>query len=213
MGFLKSRMINGDVRWLWQRLTVSLDRWPEEQGTWVHPNVAINLGQWCSPKFAVAVSQWVIDWQTGKLKPKSRLPYHLERVIANQRYIDETRYFSMLNELAICLIGPLERHGYILPENMLPDASEGRMFCGWLRKEKKIEPDDFPKYPHHYKDGRVYGVKLYPLELLGDFRKHFKDVWVPKKLVTYFKERDPTALEFIPKAFPRLYGSTAKRLT
>ena len=25
-----------------------------EQGTWVHPDVAINLGQWCSPKLAVA---------------------------------------------------------------------------------------------------------------------------------------------------------------
>src|ERR1700733_2754279 len=25
---------------------------PQSQGTWVHPDVAINLGQWCSPKFA-----------------------------------------------------------------------------------------------------------------------------------------------------------------
>jgi len=25
---------------------------PLEQGTWVHPDVAINLGQWCSPTFA-----------------------------------------------------------------------------------------------------------------------------------------------------------------
>ena len=27
-----------------------------EQGTWVHPQVAVNLGQWCSPKLAVAFS-------------------------------------------------------------------------------------------------------------------------------------------------------------
>lgn len=27
----------------------------DERGTWVHPDVAINLGQWCSPKFAVVV--------------------------------------------------------------------------------------------------------------------------------------------------------------
>ena len=40
----------------------------ELQGTWVHPDVAINLGQWCSPKFAVAVSQWVREWITGKSK-------------------------------------------------------------------------------------------------------------------------------------------------
>jgi KilA-N domain len=36
-----------------------------EQGTWVHPYVAINLGQWCSPEFAVFVSQLVFSWMNG----------------------------------------------------------------------------------------------------------------------------------------------------
>jgi hypothetical protein len=34
-------------------------------GTWVHPQVAINLAQWCSPAFAVMVSKWVFDWFSG----------------------------------------------------------------------------------------------------------------------------------------------------
>ena len=33
------------------------------QGTWVHPRVAIHLGQWLSPRFAVRVTQIVEDWQ------------------------------------------------------------------------------------------------------------------------------------------------------
>ncbi len=38
-----------------------------EQGTWVHPQVAINLAQWCSPQFAVLVSKWVFELlTTGK---------------------------------------------------------------------------------------------------------------------------------------------------
>lgn len=42
---------------------------PSEQGTYVHPLVAVNLGQWLSPKFAVFVSM-VIE---GKfLKPLSQ---------------------------------------------------------------------------------------------------------------------------------------------
>lgn len=32
---------------------------PDEQGTWVHPHLSINLAQWCSPRFAVQVSAWV----------------------------------------------------------------------------------------------------------------------------------------------------------
>lgn len=37
-----------------------------EQGTWVHPQVAIHLAQWLSPIFAVKVSQWVFNWMRGK---------------------------------------------------------------------------------------------------------------------------------------------------
>lgn len=41
-----------------------------QQGTWVHPYVAINLAQWASPKFAVAVSKWVFDWFNGQKTPE-----------------------------------------------------------------------------------------------------------------------------------------------
>ncbi|MFM6407866.1 MAG: KilA-N domain-containing protein [Microcystis sp.] len=39
------------------------------QGTWGHPQVAINCGQWCSAKFAVLVSQWVVEWMTTAQNP------------------------------------------------------------------------------------------------------------------------------------------------
>ncbi len=38
---------------------------PQLQGTWIHPYVAINLGQWLSPKFAVQVSKWVFEWMNN----------------------------------------------------------------------------------------------------------------------------------------------------
>ncbi len=42
---------------------------PQNQGTWVHPHIAINLAQWCSPKFAVQVSKWVFElMSTGKVE-------------------------------------------------------------------------------------------------------------------------------------------------
>jgi hypothetical protein len=50
---------------------------PHLQGTWVHPQVAINLAQWLSPKFAVQVSKWVQEWITKKEMPqtlKNQLP-------------------------------------------------------------------------------------------------------------------------------------------
>jgi hypothetical protein len=40
----------------------------ETTGTWVHPQVAINIAQWISPQFDVKVSAWVLEvMMTGKV--------------------------------------------------------------------------------------------------------------------------------------------------
>lgn len=164
------------------------------QGTWVHPYIAINLAQWLSPKFAVKVSQWVTDWQQGK--SKAVMPIHIDRYLLNRSKIPYT-HFSMLNELTLGLIAPLEQAGYTLPENMVPDISEGRMFCKWLRDIKRIEPNAFPTYTHSYPDGRNVSAKLYPVELYEDFRKHFNEIWLVKQAPKYFGERDTKALGYV----------------
>jgi hypothetical protein len=178
---------------------------PEMQGTWVHPDVAINLGQWCSPKFAVAVSGWVREWLTGKAKPEG-LPYHIQRYVANRSEIPAS-HFSMLNEMIFSLIGPLEMAGYTLPEDMIPDISTGRMFCKWLREKKGIDTDALPTYRHVYADGRIVPAKLYPNEVLADFREYFNNDWLPNRATKYFAERDANALPHLPKLLtPKVDG-------
>ena len=39
---------------------------PSQQGTWVHPRVAVDLARWCSPDFAVWVDGWVYNWMRGQ---------------------------------------------------------------------------------------------------------------------------------------------------
>ncbi|MFD0916517.1 KilA-N domain-containing protein [Pseudahrensia aquimaris] len=188
------------------------------QGTWVHPQVAINLAQWLSGEFAVKVSQWVYDWMNGKA-PKSAngdLPYHLRRYVANQQNLP-VGHFSILTELTQALIAPLtqaliapltqaliapmEIWGYTLPESMMPDISDGRMFCAWLRK-KGVDTDALPKYTHVFEDGRRVKAKAYPESLLAEWRQHFREVWLPTKAVEYFGSRDRKALEYLPKLLP-----------
>jgi len=175
---------------------------PDMQGTWVHPQVAIHLAQWLSPQFAVQVTQWVFEWISGGPKVVESLPYHLRRYVANMTAIPRT-HFSMLQELTYSLIAPLEAEGYTLPENLVPDISEGRMFSDWLRKVKGIDPSTFPRYRHKYEDGRVVEARLYPNELLHDFRKHFHEEWLPNRCMKYFQERDEKALPYLPKLLPK----------
>jgi KilA-N domain len=174
---------------------------PELQGTWVHPQVAIHLAQWLSPQFAVQVTQWVFEWISGGPKVVERLPYHLRRYVANMTVVPRT-HFSILQELTYGLIAPMEAQGYTLPEHLVPDISEGRMFCKWLRS-KDIEPNTFPTYKHRYEDGRVVDARLYPNSLLADFRAHFHEVWLPERCEDYFAERDPKALKYLPLLLPK----------
>lgn len=72
----------------------------EEQGTWVHPQVAIHLAQWLSPQFAVQVTLWVFEWISGGPKIVERLPYHLRRYVANMMQVPRS-HFSILDHAAV----------------------------------------------------------------------------------------------------------------
>jgi hypothetical protein len=97
------------------------------------------------------------------------------------------------------LIGPMEMLGYTLPEHMIPDIALGRVFCKWLRDKAGIDTDSLPTYTHVFEDRRRVQAKAYPDALLGAFRKHFREEWFPLRAETYFRERDPDALPYLPK--------------
>lgn len=174
---------------------------PHTQGTWVHPQVALHLAQWLSPEFSVRVSKWVFDWMSGRVPTANEMPYHLRRYVANQQNVP-VGHFSILTELTMALIAPMEAMGYSLPETMVPDISHGLMFCKWLRSQG-IDTDALPKYWHIYEDGRRVQAKAYPESLLADWRKHFREEWMPNKAVDYFRGRDSAALEYLPRLLPK----------
>lgn len=175
---------------------------PTLQGTWVHPQVAINLAQWCSPRFAVRVSKWVYDWISGGGAGPGRLPYHLRRYVANQRNVP-AGHFSVLTEMTLVLIAPLEAAGYQLPEKLWPDISQGIMFARYLREEFEVDTTGLPTYRHDFEDGRQpVQAKAYPNSYLPAFREHFAEVWLPQRAEAYFAERDPQAIPYLNTALP-----------
>ncbi|RYD41977.1 MAG: KilA-N domain-containing protein [Verrucomicrobiaceae bacterium] len=168
----------------------------QPQGSWVHPLLAVNLAMWCSPDFGVKVSQWVLDWMSGKTQ-RTSAPCYLRRYEKNRMKIPSDK-FSMLTETTLEVVGPLEIAGYTLPDNMGLDISAGLLFCRYLR-EKGIDTDSFDTYQHEYENGKVVEAKLYPIALIGDFRRFLREVWLPLRAPGYFKKRDPKALSYLPK--------------
>lgn len=172
------------------------------QGTWVHPQVAIHLAQWLSPVFAVKVSQWVYNWMSGKGNPQSSQTYHLRRYASNLGNVPYG-HWSMLQEMMVRLIGPMEVRGYVMPENLLPDISQGKMFCKFLRDSLNVDTTALPKYVHEFEDGRRVKANAYPNVMWPSFIDHFHTVWLPDKSEAYFGKRDPQALEYLPYLLPK----------
>ena len=167
---------------------------PELQGTWVHPYVAVHLAQWLSPKFAVQVSKWVYDWASGR----GSLPNHVRRYVINQHKIPHT-HFSMLNQMILRLLAPLEIHGYIFPAHMMPDIALGKMFSKWLR-DSGYNPDEFETYPHEFLDHRpVVPARLYPNELMTEFNSQLNDWLKDGRAENYFNKRDSKVIASLHK--------------
>ena len=166
------------------------------QGTWVHPRAAIHLGQWLSPDFAVQVTEWVFDWISGTVRGEQ--PVHVQRYLKNRAKIPPT-HFSMLNEIYLALLAPLEDYGIIPPDNMMPDISTGRMFSDFLRR-RGIDPTEFPYYEHEFIESSrpIVLARLYPIEHLAAFRRYFHEVWLPERASDYFAEKFPQAVPYLP---------------
>lgn len=153
------------------------------------------------------IRNYFIECERVAQQSAFNLPYHLRRHMANVNKIPHT-HFSILTELIIKLIAPLESLGYTMPDNMIPDISEGKMFCKYLREQKGINTDILSTYEHIYEDGRVVYPKMYPIEIYPDFVNHFFDVWLPKKSKEYFTKRDPAALPYLEQHLRQLPAST-----
>jgi hypothetical protein len=186
---------------------------PEEQGTWGHPKVAIRFAQWCSDDFAVQVDSWVDELITTgsvSLTPTAQVPYFYRRIATFHEKTGRIPdgYFCIFLE-CLQLVSELERHGYQLPDDGAIDVSIGLCFCGYLRKELGIEPDDVcKKYPHHYPNSRKsVPANLYPFELLPEFRSWMQKRYYQHNLPKYIKgKKDPQAIEAVGKFLGLLEG-------
>lgn len=144
--------------------------------------------------------EWV-DWVLEDVLPTLRKTGHYEtsaykaRKLANSRAVP-IGYFSVVQEFGD-VIDRLESLGVILPSNLLPDSSVGRMFCHRLRKHGVADTDSLPEYHHIFPEtGKVVTARLYPDELLPIFRK-FKWWWLAEHGPKYFKSRAPEVVTLL----------------
>lgn len=114
-------------------------------------------------------------------------------------------HFSVISELFIRLYGRFERVGYQIPnkafngKEIRPDTSVGIMFSNYLKKNHPDKSEDFKMYLHKFQSGMELEARQYKNELLPIFIDFVDSYWIPDNAQKYFKERDPLALDYLPK--------------
>lgn len=114
-------------------------------------------------------------------------------------------FFSVISELFVRLYGKFENVGYQIPnkaftgKEIRPDVSVGLLFAKYLRNNHPDFANDFKMYNHRFTNGMEVEARQYKNDLLPIFIKFIDDHWIPENAQNYFKERDPVALDYLPK--------------
>jgi hypothetical protein len=169
----------------------------KQQGTWAHPEVAIDFAQWCNVPFRI----WANRVLRGVIaQPKSQsqtslAPFWYQRLLLDHKTnAVPNGYFSIFREV-IPLVADLETAGYVLPDNAVPDISVGKTWANYLRTINIVVEQVARQYPHTYPDRRnTQPCNCYPESLLPIFRQWFRERYKVDHLQRYMKTKDRSAL-------------------
>lgn len=155
-------------------------------------------------------------WVTKEVIPSIRKKGYYGRIDRNQlpnfiiRYRDNFHklpndHFSVISEMFARLHIELEKVGYQIPDRaidgkqMVPDISVGLGFSKYLQMNNSKFHNSHKTYTHSFPDGRKVQANMYHIDALPDFIRYITQNWLPEHAQKYFKERDPVALDYLPK--------------
>jgi prophage antirepressor-like protein len=151
---------------------------------------------------AVEFEKWIFEtvlpeirktggFNLGKKEPIDQLKFpelfkHAKRVELNEGKVPYT-HFSMLGEMSIRILRPLQEKGFDLAIDCLPDGSLGKGFCKYLRDKHKVDTDKLETYLHDFGDHRTpKQAKLYPNRYYEDLQIFVNEIWLHGKGAKYF---------------------------
>lgn len=192
-GFLEA--LEGSLRIRRDVLVQSIAAGPnEERGTWVHPQVAVNLAQWLSPAFAVKVSQWVVDWMTG-LRPNDRVWAQFEDRVTLVYDNVPLGYFAVFQQISD-LFASMITNGADFGTRMILDLSVGSCW-GRHWTKNQLDEDFGPRalYPHSYPSyfpqswSNPQDAWCYPEDAIPTFKRWLREEYVPVKMPAYLQDQ------------------------
>lgn len=163
-------------------------------------------------KTAEKFESWLFDEVVPSIRKKgfygdigqTVLPDFVKRFKDNL-YSIPSDYFSVITEMYVRLYAELEKVGYAIPDKgahgrtMTPDISVGRYFSEYLKENHSELWNKHKTYKHRFPDGRIANAYMYPIEALPMFIRYINERWLYERADKYFKDKDPKAIDYLPK--------------
>ncbi len=78
-------------------------------------------------------------------------------------------------------------------------------------RKKGIDPSSMPSYEHEFADNRPnVQARLYPIDLLSDFKIWLHNEWIPNQATKYFEQRLPQAIQHIQHLIEQSTGNAGR---
>ncbi len=161
----------------------------KQQGTWAHPEVAIDFAQWCSVPFRVwanRVLRGVISRPAPE--PKKAIAYYSDRVADIRKNLVKPKGQWCVIEKCNHLLLEVEKAGYPIDKFDLLDSSVGKRWANYRREIGLTEPTQsahyqLPHCPHPVE------IACYPSSELGIFSDWLESIYEEQHLNKYLQTK------------------------
>lgn len=127
-------------------------------GTWLHPDLAMQLAQWCNKPFALQVSKWVREWITSTHNP-SRLEIDKDRINIRDE-VKDVRRIALTSQVKSFL----QKAG-----QYNPSSKETGIFFGRVHNEVNLVITGEKASEMRARLEEYLGFKISEQELLRDY--------------------------------------------
>lgn len=158
-----------------------------KQGTWAHPEVAIDFAQWCSPTFKVWANR-VLRGVITQVAPESKkaIAYYSDRCTDIRKNLVKPKGQWCVIEKCNHLLLEVEKAGYPIDKFDLLDSSVGKRWANYRRELGYSEPTQsahyqLPHCPH------PVSIACYPSSELGIFSDWLETIYEEQHLNKYLQ--------------------------
>ena len=160
----------------------------KEQGTWAHPDIAIDFAQWCSPKFKVWANRTLRKVIQDQPKTTKAITHYGDRVADIRKHLSKPQGYWCVIEKCNHLLLEVENSGYAINQFDLLDGSIGIRWSAYREELGLNNPVKKASYLMLHRRKQPVLISAFSNDELGAFSNWLETIYEKKHLLPYLQK-------------------------